>query len=722
MVQIVHAEDERRWDNDLQSLFSHQNSSVRRRAALAAGRIGDEKAVNDLALLLERDQDNDVRAMAAFALGEVESLSGANALLAALKETKDRSVRARTLEAMGKIAAVVPKEQEAGALGIRNAILDALKQEAGNRSAPDRMTVLVGLTAALRAKPADAGPTIAQFLTFTDPRIRADAGNTLARLRLNDGNSQLRKLVISDPDPVVRANAARVLGATEDKAAFDSLLDRALSDEDLRVRVSAIRAIASLKDERASNPFLSRGEQLLAAVKKDDHFPVEINEILELVTSIGRLMPNSKSERAVRWFEQLQSRFALSSPEVEIAFARVAPHRYQISAGSSLHPPLVRDPRDGPEARPVIAGTSWSRWANVGQGLAELALVKSGNPMLDASIKENSERMLHQSLSCPPYTAPRRTFKPKPGDVIAVRCVPLPRQAVSGLLRAYAAFKPNDLAELLRKHLKESDAVIRGTAADLLGELPPDEMNARALIEALPVALRDKDLNDAPLSILDALAKQKSSPANEAIKTAFDSHDHLIRRRAVALLKANGAGDFSARIGIVKTQNTPLDYQRAISRIGKPVSAVVSTTKGTFTIRFVAEEAPLTVDNFIRLAKRGYFRGITVHRVVPNFVIQDGDPRGDGNGGPGYQIRCEINETPYDRGALGMALSGKDTGGSQWFVTHSPQPHLDGGYTVFGNVVEGMKVVDEIVRGDVIRSIVIQRRSVLGARAQKVVA
>jgi cyclophilin family peptidyl-prolyl cis-trans isomerase len=85
--------------------------------------------------------------------------------------------------------------------------------------------------------------------------------------------------------------------------------------------------------------------------------------------------------------------------------------------------------------------------------------------------------------------------------------------------------------------------------------------------------------------------------------------------------------------------------------------------------------------------------------------VQGGDPRGDGNGGPGHQIRCEINMQPYTRGALGMALSGKDTGGSQWFVTHSPQPHLDGGYTVFGRVVEGLEVVDRITRGDRIRTI-----------------
>ena len=97
-------------------------------------------------------------------------------------------------------------------------------------------------------------------------------------------------------------------------------------------------------------------------------------------------------------------------------------------------------------------------------------------------------------------------------------------------------------------------------------------------------------------------------------------------------------------------------------------------------------------------------------RVVPNFVIQTGYPRGDQNGGPGYSIRCEINEAPYDRAAVGMALSGKDTGGSQWFVTHSPQPHLDGGYTVFGRVVSGMDVVDKIARGDTLRRVIVNEK------------
>jgi cyclophilin family peptidyl-prolyl cis-trans isomerase len=260
---------------------------------------------------------------------------------------------------------------------------------------------------------------------------------------------------------------------------------------------------------------------------------------------------------------------------------------------------------------------------------------------------------------------------------------------------------------VLRNHLKESDVIVRATAAELLGELP-NEANLRALTGALPDALRDKDLNDAALAILDSLAKYKNTAGNAAIKTALDSQDYLIRRKAVTLLKTNGTGDFSARLGTVYSRNTTADYERAISRIGKQVKAIVTTAGGAFTIELLPERAPLNVDNFIQLSKRRYFEGITFHRVVPNFVIQGGDPRGDGNGGPGYQIRCEINEVPYERGAVGMALSGKDTGGSQWFVTHSPQPHLDGGYTVFGNVIAGMDVVDNIVRGDVIRSIVVR--------------
>jgi cyclophilin family peptidyl-prolyl cis-trans isomerase len=140
----------------------------------------------------------------------------------------------------------------------------------------------------------------------------------------------------------------------------------------------------------------------------------------------------------------------------------------------------------------------------------------------------------------------------------------------------------------------------------------------------------------------------------------------------------------------------------------RPPVARIETERGVIELLLFPADAPITVHNFVTLARRHYFDGQRFHRVVPNFVIQAGDPRGDGNGGPGYAIRDELNPHRYVRGTLGMALSGPNSGGSQFFVTHAPQPHLDGGYTVFGQLRAGGQVIDRIVQGDRIVRITIQ--------------
>jgi cyclophilin family peptidyl-prolyl cis-trans isomerase len=112
--------------------------------------------------------------------------------------------------------------------------------------------------------------------------------------------------------------------------------------------------------------------------------------------------------------------------------------------------------------------------------------------------------------------------------------------------------------------------------------------------------------------------------------------------------------------------------------------------------------------SFVRLAVSGFYNGLTFHRVVPNFVVQGGDPRGDGWGGPGYSIRSELGTARYERGTVGMASSGKDTEGCQFFITHSAQPHLDGRYTIFAVVERGMDVVDALQIGDRILSVIVQ--------------
>ena len=680
LLKIVKAEDERRWDADLRDLFSSPNALVRKRAALAAGRIGDESSIDALTNLLEKDADPSVRAMAAFALGEVESEVGANALLAQLKNKSGAvELRARAIEALGKIAAALPREKEARQRELGAAILETLKSESG------QPVILLGLTAALRSRPADAGPTLAKFLTHANARVRADAANALARLRLKDGTEQSRKQLASDLDPIVRANAARLLGIAEDKQSVDTLLARVTDDKDSRVRVNAIRALAAVKDPRAAEPLLARGKFL--AQQGLANRPAELNEILEIATTLGRLLAQKDDQTAMTWLRKINEALNHTAPEIDLAFVRIAPATYLAEFGTADQAKR--------KVQEIIL-LDWRAAAGVAAGLGDIAALPE-TVSNKSELAATAQTLLRAMLDY-------RNSGLNINTLVAVHS----EYAIPDVLRAVAAFKPADLASVARTHLSNSDVIVRGTAADLLADLPPSEENTRSLVQAWPQAANDT-LNDAAISIVDALGKQKTDAANDQLKEALKSGDPLIRRRAAAALQASGAGDFSAQIGTVHTRNTDADYRRALSRIGKNVRAVVTTSKGSFTIEFLPEAAPLTVDNFVQLAQRNYYRNITIHRVVANFVIQDGDPRGDGNGGPGYQIRCEINEVPYDRAVVGMALSGKDTGGSQWFVTHSPQPHLDGGYTVFGRVAAGMDVVDKIVRGDVIQSIVIRQ-------------
>lgn len=187
--------------------------------------------------------------------------------------------------------------------------------------------------------------------------------------------------------------------------------------------------------------------------------------------------------------------------------------------------------------------------------------------------------------------------------------------------------------------------------------------------------------------------------------------DPLLRERIAQRI---GPGDWGATRPIDTGRDQQFYRTAARTFFGRDSTAAhprvrIRTAAGEFVIQLNGREAPLTVQSFIELANRGYFNNGRWHRVVPNFVLQDGDPRGDGSGGPGRVLRDEINRLRYTRGALGMALSGPDTGGSQFFVAHSPQPHLDGGYTVFGQVISGMDVADRVIQEDPIISIEVIR-------------
>ena len=702
LVQIVKAEDERRFDNVLETLMKSPNAKIRARAALAAGRIGNDAAIPALTNLLEKDSAEEVRATAAFALGEIESSKAADAILKILKDTKNSdSVRARATEAAGKIAAANAKDEKSKDLG--KAITDNLNFEELRGNAQSKDVVLFGLTAVLRARPEGGDAITAKFLTAPDERIRIDAANTLTRLRAKNANETLRAMLKSDSSTVARANAARALGAAEDKDSLELLLNAALTDADSRVRVSAIRSVAALKDKKPSEKLIERGTNLLAGYKKSNFkTPSEKSELLEIATALGRLLPNSDDKAAVGFLDDLRQADKYTSPETEIALARIAPKIYVSS--------VIRD-------ADVFFNQGDPRASSAAlQGLGEIANLESNDETnaVKSSVRVFLVRLISNWLMENPKEKASRHAE----------------MAIPDLIRAFAAFKSENTSGILRPILEiEPDVFIRAAIVEVLADQASSKENVEALEKAFDYSyLNDKFYNDATLAIMDALFKLDKNEASGVLIVALNSQDYLVRKKALDLLgdkdlqkdkpgiptiletslakKRNQVLPYSLNSKLGVLLNTNADYARAVSRRNGSVKAVLTTEKGAFTIDFAPEDAPLTIDNFIKLARAGYFNGLAVHRVVPNFVMQDGDPRGDGNGGPGWEIRCEINMLPYERGAVGMALSGKDTGGSQWFVTHSPQPHLDGGYTVFGRVSESdMKVVDSIVRGDKILSV-----------------
>jgi len=216
-----------------------------------------------------------------------------------------------------------------------------------------------------------------------------------------------------------------------------------------------------------------------------------------------------------------------------------------------------------------------------------------------------------------------------------------------------------------------------------------DKLSARGILAAASTATVD-----VVTTYADALVKLRPDGTKELLRQWLTDPQAHVRHEAARALTAIEGSPVRAPTVPTRSEAPP----------ASPVPAGtlwrIETARGPIIIEPDTEAAPATVAQLSRLAREGFFRSLTFHRVVPDFVVQGGDPRGDGEGGPGFTIPCEVSPRTYLRGTMGMALGGKDTGGSQVFVALSPQPHLDGRYTIIGTVVSGMELLDGMVEGD----------------------
>jgi cyclophilin family peptidyl-prolyl cis-trans isomerase/HEAT repeat protein len=627
--------------SDLIRLLNDGEARVRRRAALALGRVGLPEAADALTTLLA-DAEVDVRQMAAFALGLIGDAAARPALQAALGDMNPL-VQGRAAEALGMIgnradadavSALVRTHVAAGALAGIGA--DDLVYP----QSPPAEAVRLGLYALVRFGVYEA--LAAAALDAKYQPVSAWWPVAYALQRLPDPRSAPALLaLLNTPGRYTAAFAARGLGAVKAPAAETPLRD--------------------IVERRAAHPaVIIQALRALAAMNSTAAAPV----VMAIVTDF-------KADPTLR-LEAATALSVLASPESLDLMLDLISDQSPIVRGFALRTLARIDPD---ALLTTLSGLDAERdWTVRAAEAAALAL-------LPPARAEGRLRLLLQD----------RDFR-----------------VVSAAMTALIASKPPWAAAELTARLKADDFAMRAAAARGLGELKVTAAVPN-LVETYRASLGDSTYV-ARGAVLEALAQLDATAARPLLEEALRDKDWPLRVRAAELLEQAGVAaattQAAIRPAVPGRAIDEAEWQGLVSPKYSPHAYIV-TDRGGIEIELTILDAPLTVGNFIALARKGFFDGVAIHRIVPDFVVQDGDPRGDGEGGPGYSIRDEINMRPYLRGTVGMALDWADTGGSQFFITHSPQPHLDGRYTVFGNVVAGMEVVDRLGPWDVVRSVTI---------------
>jgi len=630
---------------DLVRMLGDDEPRIRRRAALAIGHVGLKEGVAPLVAMLTGEGDAEVRQMAAFALGLLGDKTARDPLVAALNDPSPL-VKGSAAEALGLVGDATAADPIGRML---SSILQAgaLAQPPGDEDDVKRDTPTAAFRlgvyalARLKAYPALASVVLDQS---AQPRVRWWPV-AFALQRLEDKRALPALLTLAkDSQPYTRAFAVKGLAALKDRSALATLMPLLTSGE-RSVLIETIRALGKIGDRSAAPPLL----KLIRDTSTDPHVR------LEAVNALGGLQGGLPALSEVN--DTLLDLMTDANPQIRAAALRSVATMDSENFVAILS---ALDPDPHWTVRAALAGV-------LGALPPDIAL-----PRLKAMLTDTDQRV------------------------------------IPSVLAALVKMKPPDAAQVMLDALKRDDPVVRAAAANGLGDLKPPN-GAAALAEAYRFGQRDAMYN-ARAAALAALVKYGAADATPVLKSAFADKDWAVRVRAVMLLRdldPAAAADADMQIRPAPT-TLPADVYQAPRLVNPTVSIQVylETDRGLIQIELAVIDAPLTVENFLMLARRGYFNGLSVHRVVPDFVIQDGDPRGDGEGGPGFTIRDEFNERPYLRGTVGIALDPwPDTGGSQWFITHSPQPHLDAKYTVFGRVIAGMEFVDRIQQGDVIRQV-----------------
>lgn len=645
LASLLHAEDRRVYEPQLfEPAFRSADPHVRRQAVLGAGRIQDRRAAVPLLALLAAS-DTTIHEAAMFALGLLGDSTATVRIIHRLGDSSPLAAGA-IIEAPSTLAKL-------GAGAARTLFSKLLDGTSGAVSAERRRLMLPGLLVEgwRFGRHAPVRAAIAHLGDASDA-VRWRAAYLLGRTRASVGTRALLART-SDPHPWVRQYAVRGLSrAAADSAglAADTVaaaLMAALRDADPGVRVNALLSLATWRDSTHTGAILP----LLR-----DRVP---NVRLQVVSALG----------------------ALGGTEALGQLATLA--------DDSREPIVIR--------REALLGLLRADTAGVVRRATRLA--GDNDPKV---------RLLAVELA-----AAARAADPAPFRVLLLDPDLDVRLAALGSLGVLGPELASEIQAAAAALRSDPDRRVRSSGWTIWSRQPPTTEVVRELAAGFR---REIDLgrDGVPEPLLAALRRawMAGEESRQVVRGEFlagtaPPADYLLRRSAL------GWPELAEQWGAVwpaETRYSPEEYRALANRYlldpatARPRVRMTTAGRGVVELELFGDQAPLTVANFLELVDRGFFDGGEWHRVIPNFVVQDG-AGGPGAGRAGAPIRDEFNPVRYDSPVLGMALSGPDTGTSQWFINLSPQPHLDGGYTVFGRVVGGMASLTQILQGDQLISI-----------------
>ena len=645
LQRLVDLQVRRRGDS-LAHFLSSPDAAVRARAAFALGSVQDPATVPSLLPLLD-DPEPKVRADAAFALGQTADSTSSLRLVNALEREDDPAVLRELLDALGKT----------GSLGSLDALLAADLPAALE---PTRALALARY--GLRGlHPPAAVAWLAERLTAPDPALRENAAYLFGRLRdpapwLAEADRVRAAFATLAPGDPARMHLANALARLETSSDFALLRDALANDPDWRVRTNAARALGSF--EAAGPPDF--GDALLPALGDQSHHVTQ--------TVAGVLAANPTS---------------LSPMQAATVAEWVMNHEDDWLVAGALLPVLVHHGRTD-----TALGWIEDQDDPFARALGVSALGGATDPTtLDLLFDEADAEDPRVAYAALEGLKARWAASRETADV--------PTRG-----RYYQAF-----AEALRRR----DLATAYAAAPVLADSLFWALGSGALLREVYAQMEAPEDIEPMVEIVRAVGRVRDGEEIEFLVSVIIEAPHPVLREA-----AEAALDGRLEEGIDVATSGPEDpptveinWERLVPLGPRPLLTLF-TERGAVVIELDAEQAPQTVYKLWRTAVRGEYDGVPFHRVVPNFVVQGGDfYRGDGFGGPEVPIRSEFTRLRYATGTAGMASAGKDTEGVQYFVTHSPQPHLDGRYTAFGRVVVGQDVVDRLEQGDrVLRAVV----------------